>query len=215
MHDLVINQVGESEMKVANHLLVADGSAFTVTADSTPNMGGALKTRFLVIHYTAGVGASGAVNWLKNPEAKASAHLVIARDTGNVTQLVPFNRIAWHAGVSSWQGLEGMNAFSIGIELDNAGRLTREGGKWVNWAKRVIPDTNVVEAQHKNDNVTAGWHTYSAKQMESLIEVAAALHAAYGFQDVIGHDDIAPKRKSDPGPAFPMESFRARILGRS
>lgn len=202
-------------MKVENHLLATNGSAFTVTADSTPNVGGVLKARFLVIHYTAGVGASGAVSWLKRPEAKASAHLVVARDTGDVTQLVPFNRVAWHAGVSSWQGLNGMNAHSIGIELDNAGRLTREGGKWVNWAKIAIPDVDVVEAQHKNESVAAGWHAYSAKQMESLVEIASALHSAYAFQDIIGHDDIAPHRKADPGPVFPMESFRSRVLGRS
>ncbi len=86
----------------------------------TPNKGGDLSPRYLVFHYTAGRSATSSINWLTNPESKASAHLVLARD-GTITQLAPFNIKTWHAGLSHWDGLSGLNSSSIGIEMDNAG----------------------------------------------------------------------------------------------
>ena len=101
-------------MKIANHRLV-DGD--TVTFVDTANQSSGIRPLYLVMHYTAGLGLDGAVAWLSNPAAKASAHLVIGRD-GRIVQLVAFNRKAWHAGLSRWGDLEGLNAYSIGIELD-------------------------------------------------------------------------------------------------
>ena len=73
---------------------------------------------------------------------------VIARD-GAVTQLAPFNRTTWHAGVSQWGGRSGVNAFSIGIELDNAGRLERAGQHWRSpLSKRAYADDDVVVVFH-------------------------------------------------------------------
>jgi N-acetylmuramoyl-L-alanine amidase len=201
-------------MDVQNHLLLKGDSRFKVTQSDTPNMGAKLAPRFLIMHFTAGNDAASSINWLRNPQAQASAHLVIDRKDGATTQLVPFNKVAWHAGKSEWHGLVGMNAFSIGIELDNAGRLVREGGAWKTWTRKVVPDDQVVELTHKNETTQAGWHTYSEPQIAAALEAAVALHATYQFEDILGHEDIAPIRKSDPGPAFPMASFKARVLGR-
>ena len=165
------------------------------------------------MHYTAGRSAASSINWLTNADAKASAHLVIGRD-GSITQLVPFNRIAWHAGTSRWEGLTGMNSHSIGIELDNAGILTRQGGKWKAWFGGEYVDEDVVEAVHKHESQMRGWHGYTEDQIGSTLEVGRLLVKHYKLKDVIGHDDIAPGRKQDPGPAFPIESFRAAVLGR-
>ena len=108
-------------MKIDNHRLIADNGQ-PVRYVETPNHGGVMTPEYLVMHYTAGSSAESAVAWLCNPEAKASAHLVIGRD-GSITQLAAFNRSAWHAGQSRWAGRNSLNAFSIGIELDNAGKL--------------------------------------------------------------------------------------------
>ena len=79
-------------MKIVNHRLREDdGRALGFVV--SPNKGGKIEHKYLVIHYTAGRSAESSVNWFANPEAKASAHLVIGRD-GSVTQQVPFNRIA-------------------------------------------------------------------------------------------------------------------------
>ena len=116
-------------MKIIDHRLHQDDGT-PVTFKASPNIGDAVKPEYIVIHYTAGGNAKGAVGWLCNPASKVSAHLVIGRD-GSVTQLVPFDRVAWHAGISQWEGRTGLNAYSIGIELDNAGRLVRKEDGWM------------------------------------------------------------------------------------
>jgi N-acetylmuramoyl-L-alanine amidase len=204
-------------MKIANHRLTADdGKALPFLP--TPNCGGTLKPRLLVMHYTAGRSAQSACSWLCNPQAKAAAHVVIGKD-GDVTQLVPFNVRAWHAGPSAWElggkRLVGMNAYSIGIELDNAGRLVRRGGKWRSLSLGLdFADAAVLEAVHKHESAASGWTLYPPAQLQAAFDVAALLVERYKLEDVVGHEDIAPLRKSDPGPAFPMDSFRARLLGR-
>ncbi len=69
-------------------------------------------------------------------------------------------------------------------------------------------------ATHKNEAAQAAWHEYSSKQLEVAVQIAALLVKTYSLKDVLGHDDISPIRKSDPGPAFPMGSFRSKAMGR-
>lgn len=200
-------------MKILRHRLIDDQGQAVPYVES-PNRSGKLRSHeYLIMHYTAGSGFDGSVAWLTNRRAKASAHLVIGRD-GRIAQLVPFDRKAWHAGRSRWNDLVGLNSYSIGIELDNAGVLHRQGDDWLSWAGRKIPDAEVMQAAHKLDGESRGWHAYSPEQLEVALEVAAALVEKYRLKDVLGHDDIAPERKRDPGPAFPMGSFRAQLLGR-
>lgn len=199
-------------MKIVNaRLCNDDGSHFDFR--ESPNKSGTLKPQYLVMHYTAGRSAASSINWLTNSDAKASAHLVIGRD-GSITQLVPFNKKAWHAGTSRWEGFSGLNSHSIGIEMDNAGILTRQGSKWKAWFGGDYGDDDVLEATHKNETRSRGWHTYTEPQIESALKVGQLLVKHYKLKDVVGHDDIAPGRKQDPGPAFPMESFRASVVGR-
>lgn len=179
----------------------------------SPNQSSGIKPKYLVIHYTGGTTLEGTVSWFMNPAAKASAHFVIARD-GGIVQMVPLNRRAWHAGVSEWEGIKAFNAHSIGIEIVNGGKLRRTGRGWVTWAERQISDDQVSIATHKHETTETGWHDYTAEQVATVLELCVALHAAFGFKDVLGHDDIAPGRKLDPGPVFPMGALRSRLFGR-
>jgi N-acetylmuramoyl-L-alanine amidase len=201
-------------MKIINHRL-HDDEGQPYPFHPTPNMSNRdVKHIYLVMHYTAGPSAEQAVNWLTNPQAKASAHLVIGRD-GSIAQLVPFDKVAWHAGRSSWQGLEGLNNHSLGIELDNAGPLNHGAdGRWYAWFGDIYSDEAVIEATHKHEVKFRGWHMYTRHQLYIALEVANLLITYYQLEDVVGHDDIAPGRKIDPGPAFPMNSFRSRLFGR-
>lgn len=200
-------------MKVVRHRLRTDeGEPFPFVR--TPNTGGEMEPRYLVIHFTAGRSADESVRWLTDPRAKASAHLVIGRD-GGITQLVPFNRVAWHAGVSKWEGLVGLNRHSIGIELDNAGRLEQKGQAWCAWFGNAYPDDEVMEAVHRHETRSCGWHVFTPEQLEATLEASAALVARYGLIDVVGHEDISRGRKCDPGPAFPLLNLRSRLFGRS
>jgi len=201
-------------MKIKNHLLVPeDGENLTIS--KSPNQSAPLTPLLLVMHYTANNSLDETVSWFMNPDAQASSHLVIGRD-GRIVQMVPFNKKAWHAGASSWGNLDGINRYSIGIELVNAGKLRRRSdGKWVNWAGRAVPDEEVTEAVHRAESAPAGWHEYTEVQIESAINVSLLLNSAYHFTDVLGHEDISPGRKVDPGPLFPLNSFRSRVLGRA
>lgn len=200
-------------MKILNHLLF-DNAGKQVAYRETPNRKGKYVPLYLIMHYTAATTAESAVSWFMSKKSQASAHLVIGRD-GTITQCAPFNLVVWHAGQSQWKGLLGLNQYSIGIELVNAGRLIKSSEKWLCPVDRKrIADKDVILAIHKNENSVSAWHEYTELQIEAALEVAALLVSTYNLKDVLGHDDISPIRKSDPGPAFPMSSFRARAMGR-
>lgn len=200
-------------MKILNHLLYnAAGKQIKFVA--TPNKGGKYTPAYLIIHYTAATTAASSVNWFQKKEAKASAHLLIDRN-GDIVQFAPFNIVTWHAGQSAWGNINGLNQHTIGIELVNGGRLTKAGTSWICPVdKKRIPDEEVTIARHKNEATETGWHEYTEKQLQVAIEVGALLAQQYGLKEVLGHDDISPYRKSDPGPVFPMGSYRSRVMGR-
>jgi N-acetylmuramoyl-L-alanine amidase len=198
-------------MKIINHRLHHDdGTPYAFR--TVPGTGPVIKPRWLVMHYTAD-GGSSALNWFASSANtdRVSAHVVIARD-GTITQCVPFNRKANHAGPSSWKGVKGLNSHSIGIEMVGFGYLGESGpGKWKGGGKS-IPDSEVLVATHKFGKQKGGWTKYPQAQLDAALKLGKLLVQEYGLLDVIGHDDIAPTRKVDPGPAFPMESFRAAAL---
>jgi len=201
-------------MRIVNHKIVQEpGDAQTILQESTSNKGGSINPEYIIIHFTAGRSAESSVAWFKDSSARASAHLVIGRD-GRIFQLMDFTRQAWHAGSSRWAGLKNFNNLSIGIELDNPGRLTKVGDRYVSWFKKDYTSENVVEAVHKHESSPTHWYEYTEPQIEACFEVCKAIRKKYDIKDVLGHEDVSPYRKTDPGPLFPMESFRARLFGR-
>jgi len=150
---------------------------------------------------------------LCNAKIGASAHLVIGRD-GSVTQLVPFNIIAHHAGPSSYKGRNGFNKYSIGIEIDNAGKLTKTGSVYTSWFAKVYPHDQVLEAVHRNQSSPSFWQTYAEEQISLTEEICELLIEKYNIASILGHEEISPGRKIDPGPAFPLDILRERLLVR-
>lgn len=201
-------------MKIENHLLTEDdGTPFPFQASPNHYPEEMEEPKYIIIHYTAGSTAESAIAWLCNPVADASAHLVIARD-GTITQLVPFDKPAWHAGRSSYKELKDLNRCTIGIELDNAGKLTRRGDNWYSWFNKMYPADEVIEARHRYRNIEAGWHNYTEEQIDACREVCFTLKPAYKtLENILGHDDISDYGKVDPGPAFPMDKFQSLWIG--
>ena len=198
-------------LRIENHQLVGD----LVSHRSTPNHGGIMAPSYLILHYTAGRSVEGSVESLctRKPRGNASAHVVLGR-AGQIVQLAPFNVVTWHAGVSQWAGLVGLNSHSIGIEMDNAGLLKKVGNQYQAWFAKVYPEDQVTLAAHRNGGPVSPWHAYSEAQIERAMELAELLVEHYDLQDVLGHEDIAPGRKIDPGPAFPLAAVRNRVIGR-
>lgn len=140
------------------------------------------RVEFIVIHYTAGDFKTSLETLTKT---EVSAHYLIPPEGGTVYQLVDENRRAWHAGDSQWRGRTWLNSSSIGIELVNSGyEDTPEGRKWF---------------------------PYSDAQINTLIALLKELKQRHNVHvgNIVGHSDIAPQRKVDPGPTFPWARLAA------
>jgi len=196
-------------MKVTNNFL--DESDDLIFDLSTPNHKGEFQNGLpdtLVIHFTAGASAESSAKHLCKPASKASAHLVIGRN-GEIYQLAPFNIVTWHAGKSSWNGRTGLNQYSIGIELDNAGQLSKnENGIYKTWFEKKIDPEDVFKGTHRNQSEITYWHAYTEKQINRVFEVCETLVEHYSISEIVGHEEISPSRKTDPGPAFPLDKLR-------
>jgi N-acetylmuramoyl-L-alanine amidase len=176
------------------------------------NIGRRLRSReFIVIHYTEGQSATAAIEWLTIPKSQVSSHIVIARD-GTITQLVPFDTIAWHAGESYWKGMRYLNYYSIGIELDNAGRMTRNGNIWRASFKKDYPEGEVMEAIHKFDRKPYGWHNYPSEQIQAMIDLCKLLVTQYGSRKFSATTTSGQRRNGTPALHFQWSMSASRSL---
>jgi len=145
-----------------------------------------LPVSLLVLHYTGMESGAAALERLCDPEAKVSAHYMVGED-GNVTQLVDEHKRAWHAGVSEWQGERDINSASIGIEIVNGG--------------------------HDYPDAQGALPLFPEVQIDIVIALSHSIIAQYGPLTLLGHSDIAPDRKKDPGEHFPWVKLAAAGLG--
>jgi len=164
----------------------------------------------IVIHYTAGATALSSVRYLISENTPVSAHVLIARD-GTIYQMVDFNTQAWHCGKSKLYGKTDLNARSIGIELENAGLLTKTEKYFKAWFGKRIHNDQVVELPHPGTGQRAWWQTYTQPQLNTLKQVCSLLLFHYKFRRIVGHNEISLSGKIDPGPAFPLKEFKNLI----
>lgn len=142
----------------------------------------------LVLHYTGMESGEAALARMRDAGAKVSAHYMVWED-GRITRLVPENRRAWHAGVASWKGLDDLNSRSVGIEIVNGGHdFPAPGG---------------------------GLPPYPDAQLAAVIALSREIMALHGIgpAGLVGHSDIAPARKIDPGEHFPWQRLAEAGLG--
>ncbi|MEZ5749133.1 MAG: N-acetylmuramoyl-L-alanine amidase [Caenibius sp.] len=141
-----------------------------------------LPVSMVVLHYTGMESAAAALERMCDPQAEVSAHYMIDED-GTVCRLIDEARRAWHAGRSYWRGITDVNSASIGIELVNPGH-------------------------------EFGYRPFTDRQMEALLPLLADIIQRHDIPraNVVGHSDIAPARKQDPGELFDWEALSARRL---
>ena len=142
------------------------------------------EIQFVIIHYTGMQSEIESIKRLKNSKFNVSCHYLINRK-GKVIQMVKDKNIAWHAGKSKWKNFKNLNNSSIGIELVNKG--------------------------HK-----FGYQNFTKGQIQNLIFLCKKLKRRYGIkkENFLGHSDIAPLRKIDPGEKFPWEKLSKSNLGK-
>mgnify|MGYP001433599189 FL=1 len=141
------------------------------------------KIKFIICHYTGMKKESEAINRLTNIQSEVSSHYLI-KNNGNIFTLVPDLYEAWHAGKSSWKNYRSLNLNSIGIEITNPGH-------------------------------EFGYKTFSKKQISSLVKLSKFLIKKYKISssNILGHSDIAPQRKKDPGEKFPWKYLSKNKIG--
>lgn len=203
------------EAAIREHLLeTKEGAAFPYIPAGKGNYNARKDSnhpKYLVMHYTTGTQLQSTINTFRNSGNGVSTHLVIGRD-GRVIQMVPFNQAAYHCGFGSWEGDRNLNNLTIGIELDNAGRLTNIDGKWTKRG-HIVPDNRVEEALHWKDRNVRTYERFTDVQLEVALRVARALVNHYGLKDIIGHDEISLETRYDPGPLFPLAKWREILIG--
>lgn len=153
------------------------------------------RVLFLVIHYTeeSWVDSLRVLTRAEAPDGQVSAHYLVRDEPGIVYQLVDENRRAWQAGPSYWQGTQNLNSASIGIEIVNPGDKDLKTGR-------------------RNGQ----YQPYTPAQIDAVIALVKDIVARHHIKPdrVIGHEDIAPDRRRDPGPMFPWHRlYEAGVVG--
>ena len=140
--------------------------------------------KFIIVHYTGMKKEIEAIKKLRNRKSKVSSHYLI-KNNGEILRLVPDRYVAWHAGQSNWKKLKSLNKYSIGIEISNPGH-----------------------------NYT--YKSFSSKQIISIKKLLNFLIKEYQIKldNILGHSDIAPHRKKDPGEKFPWRILSKKSLCR-
>ena len=192
---------GAGKLLIQNDFLVGQD----VSYNPSPNHSGKLEnTKIVVVHYSSAKDFKSSVESMQQPKARESVHIIIGRN-GEISQLVPFSQIAWHAGKSEWKDIKGLNRYSFGIMFDNAGKLTKsDDNDYVSWFGQRYPKEQVITATYKGEKTPSHWHKYTDIQITRFNEVIELLKQNYGVEEIIGHSDITKHRKQDPGPAFPI-----------
>ena len=165
------------------------------------SFGGPISPSLIVLHDTAGrLTPHSSVEWFQNQDCKVSAHVVIERD-GAITQMVPFDRKAFHAGQSKWDGRTFLNGFSVGIEIVSPGKLDATGKAWFGACT-----TEGIEHKATDVHGDGWWLPYTEAQIASVVSVCRALCEHYPEgNEIIGHHHCSPGRKIDPNPLFPWD----------
>jgi len=180
---------------------------------STPNHGGEISPRIIVLNYTLSRTLISTVRWMSTSESQASAHIIIGRD-GKAMQMLPFNIKAWHCGFSEFKGLSRCNDFSIGVELCNWGPLQYKHGMYQTWAKTTVHDDDVVQFAHDLEpGKQKFWERYREEQIASCISICKKICEHYPIEAIVGHSDIARPlgRSLGPGPAFDINKVREEV----
>lgn len=198
-------QHGTDDMKITGHRL---RDCEYVPAHAS---GGAMAPKIIILHDTAGrVEKGSSVNWFKSEDCSTSAHVVVERD-GSVVQMVDFNKRAFHAGASEWKGFDNCNAFSIGIEIVNPGKLDKDGRAWFHKkTEKGFTGTKRAKTVAHGDG---WWLDYTPEQIEAVTNLCKALVARYPeIEDITTHWAVSPKRKIDTCPLFPLDDVRLEVF---
>lgn len=198
-----------------DHMLITGDNRrikFIAAHEKNFNADQKLEPRFVVIHFTTGTNMMSTIHTFLNPVNGVSTHLLVGR-TGQVVQFVPFDKVAFHCGLSTWEKERFLNRFSIGIEVDNAGML-RKSPKGHKSRDKFIPEDQIEFKKHWKESFVRPWQTFTDEQIEVVEKIVRALVEKYPtITEILGHDMVNLINRLDPGPLYPLGELREAILG--
>lgn len=196
-------------MQIHNHRLV--GHSFKLARSYSATT---IRPRRIIVHDTAGRTTKGnCVSWFQNKQCKVSAHAVVELD-GTITQMVPLNQKAFHAGQSEWNGIKWLNGDSIGIEIVNPGRCDKDGRAWFHKSGDGYGSGAVVKKATKEHGI-GFWMPYTPAQIQAVKEFCRAVMDEYpDCNEIVTHWMVSPGRKIDTNPLFPLEEVREYAEGK-
>lgn len=194
-------------MKIAGHKLK------DAPYRAAHSFGGEMTPTLIVVHDTAGrvTPKFSSCDWFASDDCNTSAHVVVERD-GTITQMVPFNRKAWHCGPSSFKGRQGCNSFAIGIEIVNPGKLDANGRAWFHKKSEAGFEVSTLKHVKTKEHGDGYWLDYTPEQIEAVTNLCKALVEQYHLEDITAHYVISPGRKIDTNPLFPLDALRKAVL---
>lgn len=189
---------------------IKDGKVQGVKFVKANTIGGPMAApRYVLLHETAGrIEKGSSVKWFASKECKVSAHFTIERD-GEVIQQVPLDRKAFHAGVSKWKGISGLNSCSIGIELVGPGKMDANGKAWFGQAC----DPREIEFKPTPQHGDGHWLPFTPAQIAATKLLCTLLVQEFSdVNEILTHWEVSPGRKVDPNPLFPLREVRKAVL---
>lgn len=197
--------------RIDHDRLQIDGQPVPYTPSN--HQGGRITPTLIVLHDTSGrLERGNSAGYLVDNPSQVSAHVVVERD-GSITQLVPFDRRANHAGQSTWGGRQWCNGFAIGIEIVNPGKMLVRGDDVVAWYGQTF-NAGLYECSRAATPLHGDgwWMAYTKQQLAAVQALVEALALAYpSIAEVVGHHDISPGRKVDPTPLMPWDRMREAL----
>jgi len=144
-------------------------------------------------------------------ESKPDVHLIIDRK-GEITQLIPFNKQVSGDILGSWDDTKQLKPHAIVIALENHGRLTKQLESYFSWEKTEVSKPDVFGGIHRNEDTLSYWEKYPKSQTLITEKVSQCLVTAYKVKYILGYEEVCPGLKVDPGPAFPLEIIKSKLM---
>ncbi|MGB3463897.1 MAG: hypothetical protein WBA74_01450 [Cyclobacteriaceae bacterium] len=203
-------------MELIDHTLKLNGRLLQDAKATTAVdfCGEALESADLVIIRSSGIQLTQYTNGKNEHIVEQTSHVSINGD-GLVQQFIPFNRQVSEPIPGSWEGIKDLRSRAIVINFENCGRLSKKAEHFVSACEKTFDTAEVFTGIHQNEESLSYWHKFSESQIQIAEKIIRCLTSTYQVKYILGNEEVCPGLKTDPGPAFPLEILRRKVIRES
>lgn len=206
-------------MELVNHSLILANQSSPEVTDSgyvnTVAVAGrqpeALESIDMIIIKSESNQLTHSTGYINGNNVESPAHVLINRD-GLVTQFIPFNERTHQTIDGSWEGIKNLPSRSVIITFENYGRLEKQGDHFITICGKVVETTDVFTGIHQNEESLSYWQKFTESQVLIAEKIIRCLTTTYQVKYILGYEEVCPGLQTDPGPAFPLEIMRRKIM---